>query len=182
METYDWSAFTKRIPLKTTIETVYNAWTTPSGLESWFLRKAEFKSKEGRVRKSNEFIQLNDEYEWMWFGYDDSTVEHGLVLEINGKDFFKFSFGKAGIVSLSVKLEEGETIVELTQSNIPIDAQSKAYYHLGCSEGWTFYLANLKSILEGGIDLRNKNEKIKKSGEFLKVLFVLSTFKNLRFY
>jgi hypothetical protein len=28
-------------------------------------------------------------------------------------------------------------------------------------EGWVFYLANLKSFPEGGIDLRNKNEKLK---------------------
>jgi len=31
---------------------------------------------------------------------------------------------------------------------------------VGCGEGWTFYLANLNSYLQGGIDLRNKNEKI----------------------
>jgi hypothetical protein len=35
-------------------------------------------------------------------------------------------------------------------------------YHLGCKTGWTFYLANLKSLMEGGIDLRNKNEKIQR--------------------
>jgi hypothetical protein len=28
---------------------------------------------------------------------------------------------------------------------------------MGCLGGWTFYLANLKSYLEGGVDLRNKN-------------------------
>lgn len=32
---------------------------------------------------------------------------------------------------------------------------------VGCGEGWVFYLANLKSILEGGIDLRNKNDAIR---------------------
>ena len=30
------------------------------------------------------------------------------------------------------------------------DDASRANYHLGCLTGWTFYLANLKSILEGG--------------------------------
>jgi hypothetical protein len=32
---------------------------------------------------------------------------------------------------------------------------------VGCGEGWTFYLTNLKSILEGGVDLRNKEMKLK---------------------
>ncbi|MOA18137.1 hypothetical protein D3C78_1384290 [compost metagenome] len=98
----------------------------------------------------------------MWFGYDDETIERGQVLEVNGKDFLKFTFGKAGVVSVELKQEEGETVVEITQSEIPTDERSKVYYHLGCSEGWTFYLANLKSVTEGGIDLRNKNEKIKR--------------------
>ena len=52
--------------------------------------------------------------------------------------------------------------MELTQEKIPLDEESKVNYHLGCMEGWTFYLANLKSILEGGIDLRNKNVNLTK--------------------
>ena len=32
---------------------------------------------------------------------------------------------------------------------------------MGCLEGWTFYLTNLKSVIEGGLDLRNKNLDIK---------------------
>jgi hypothetical protein len=36
----------------------------------------------------------------------------------------------------------------------------KQYYHVGCKTGWTFYLANIKSLYEGGKDLRNKNDKL----------------------
>ena len=53
---------------------------------------------------------------------------------------------------------KGETVVELTQSRIPEDENRGIY--VDCSYGWTFYLANLKSVLEGGIDLRNKNVDI----------------------
>ncbi len=51
-------------------------------------------------------------------------------------------------------------IVELSQEQIPTDERHKALYHVGCLEGWTFYLANLKSYLDGGLDLRNKNANI----------------------
>lgn len=74
----------------------------------------------------------------------------------------KFSFGEAGIVSVAIINEEGENIVELTQEEIPIDEEAKINYHMGCSEGWAFYLVNLKSILEGGIDLRNKDLRLKR--------------------
>ncbi len=37
--------------------------------------------------------------------WSDETVKRKIVLEANGKDFFKFSFGKAGIVSVTIKTE-----------------------------------------------------------------------------
>jgi len=55
---------------------------------------------------------------------------------------------------------ENQNIVDLTQEHIPSDEESKFNFHVGCSNGWVFYLANLKSIMEGGIDLRNKDEKL----------------------
>ena len=79
----------------------------------------------------------------------------------NKKDFIQFSFGKAGNCSITIKQEEGETIVELIQDHIPTDEQGMHYWHLGCKTGWTFYLANLKSLCEGGIDLRNRNVHVK---------------------
>jgi len=65
-----------------------------------------------------------------------------------------------GNCAVTIKKEEGETIVELVQDNIPTDEQGMHYWHLGCKTGWTFYLANMKSLYEGGIDLRNRNEKL----------------------
>ena len=65
-------------------------------------------------------------------------------------------------VSVAFRTEEGETIVELTQYNIAVDDRSKSNFHVGCMQGWTFYLANLKSLMEAGIDLRNKNEKLQR--------------------
>ena len=52
-------------------------------------------------------------------------------------------------------------IVELTQKNIPTDDNSKQHIRLGCHTGWSFYLVNLKSVYEGGLDLRNKETKLK---------------------
>ena len=49
------------------------------------------------------------------------------------------------------------TLVELTQKDIPVDELSKQEIRLGCHSGWSFYLVNLKSVYEGGLDLRNKD-------------------------
>ena len=157
---YDWSRFTVRINVNAPVDKLYQGWVTREGIEYWFLRFSEYKKPDGTLRGNKEAVEKADTYKWRWYGYPDSVTEEGTVLEVNGKNFFKFSFGKAGTCSVTIKQEQGETIVEMVQENIPTDEQSMHYYHVGCKTGWTFHFANMKSIFEGGIDLRNKNEKL----------------------
>lgn len=63
---------------------------------------------------------------------------------------------------VTIKEEGEECRVSLKQYYIPTDEAGKTNFHIGCMEGLVFYLANLKSKQEGGIDLRNKNPGIKK--------------------
>ncbi|WP_298735158.1 SRPBCC domain-containing protein [uncultured Chitinophaga sp.] len=160
MQKKDWSQFTLRIPVNASIQEIYDRWTSSGGLESFFLRQALFTSREGAVKEKEQRIAPGDTYEWRWFGFPDSVTETGNVLAANGKDFLQFIFGKAGTVSVRIKTMEGVTVVELTQENIPTDEDAKFNYHIGCQGGWLFYLVNLKSLMEGGIDLRNRNEKL----------------------
>lgn len=160
MSTYDWSRFVTRINVKASVDTLYNAWTTRAGIESWFLRLSEFKQRNGSIRDNDDNVNIGDTYKWLWYGHPDETVEYGEILDLNDTDYLKFSFGKAGVCTVRIKTEEGENIVELTQEEIPTDEKGMQSFHVGCKTGWTFYLANLKSILEGGVDLRNKNEKL----------------------
>jgi hypothetical protein len=158
---FEWSRFTVRIDIKNTnTEKLYRAWATRSGIEYWFLRMSEYIKPGGGLRNNDELVQKGDGYRWRWFGYSDEVTETGEILDCNGKDFFKFSFGKAGNCSVRIYEEEGEKIVELMQDEIATDDKSKSYFHVGCKTGWTFYLANMKSLYEGGIDLRNRNEKL----------------------
>jgi uncharacterized protein YndB with AHSA1/START domain len=161
MAMFNWKTFTVRIPINATVEKIYWCWSTKAGLEYWFLRLSDFKKVNSELREDNEFIQPGDTYKWLWHGWGDETVELGEISDCNQKDFLEFSFGKAGICRVNIKNEEGINVVELVQYNIPDDEQGMQYYHLGCKTGWTFYLTNLKSLLEGGIDLRNRNTQMK---------------------
>ena len=161
MANQDWTRFVKRITIKADSQAIYKAFSTPSGFEKWFLRKAIFTATNGDKRVDNEAIQPSDTYEFFWYGHPDTTTEKSHIIETNGKDYVKFGFSDDTTVAIRIKQEDGENVVELTQENIkPTDNPLNSLY-VWCGEGWTFYLANLKSILEGGIDLRNKNEKIK---------------------
>jgi uncharacterized protein YndB with AHSA1/START domain len=155
-----WSAFTLRVTIKADPQKIYDAWATQAGLESWFLRKAEFTTLERSKRGLADYIQKGDRYEWLWFGYGDDIVERREVVEANGKNLVRFIFSGGCTVTVVIKHEHGEVLAELKQENIPLEDDPKMNLCLNCSTGWTFYMANLKSVLEGGIDLRNKNDKI----------------------
>lgn len=159
-EEFDWSKFSVRININASLDALYQAWATRKGIESWFLRLSEYKKPDSRVTNNDELVQEGDTYKWLWYGWPDETVEHGKILEANGRDLFKFSFGKAGNCLVKIYTEQKTPIVELIQDNIPADEKGRQYWHIGCRTGWTFYLANMKSILEGGIDLRNKDMKL----------------------
>jgi uncharacterized protein YndB with AHSA1/START domain len=155
----DWSKFTKRIPVTATTRAIYNAWAIPEEIEKWFLAKAEYITEGSTYRPKFERVKAGDSYTWRWHGYADGAPETGKIVEANGHNTFSFTFADNCLVEVNILPEKSERIVQLTQKKIAPDEQLRLY--IGCGEGWTFYLANLKSILEGGIDLRNKNDKIK---------------------
>ncbi len=162
---YNWSTFTKRVNIKSSIEAVYDLCSTPEGFEKWFLRLAEFKNKDGLVLNANDSIAHGQSFRWLWYGWDDSVEEKGEVLEVNGKNLIKFTFGQEGaeemICTFKIYTEQDETILEILQENIPTDERGKTHYHLGCMTGWSFFMVNMKSVLENGYDLRNKNDQLK---------------------
>lgn len=155
----DWTQFTRRITVDYPARAVYEAWAIPSQIERWFLRSAEYVGFDGTAKNRDREVEAGDSYLWRWHGYLDDVSEAGLVTEANGLDRFAFTFTDNCLVTVDIKDEDGTGVVELTQSRIPDDPNHNIY--VDCSYGWAFYLANLKSVLEGGIDLRNKNVDIK---------------------
>lgn len=153
---FDWSQFSQWIKIKAPVQSIYNLWTTRSGIESWFLRMGEY-SRSGNVLPDDAPVAVGDTYRWRWHGYPDTITETGEVLEANGKNRFKFRFGEAGIVTVDIEdLGDGISKMTITQSDIPTTEEGKQNYHVGCSTGWTFYRCNMKAVVEGGVDIRNK--------------------------
>lgn len=157
MSSEDWSRFSVRINVKARRSDLYDAWSTRAGMEYWFLRSCEFVDRKGYILDQEEPATEGCQYTFLWYGYPDEVIERGEILEANGQDLFRFRFGKAGICTVRLLMAGDEQIVELVQDQIPEDERSKFLYHIGCKTGWTFYLTNLKSMYEGGIDLRNRD-------------------------
>ena len=158
MKNFDWTSFTRKIAVKTDLKSMYDAWAKSGNIESWFLSNCDYKSKDENIPK-DQYAEAGMTYAWSWYLWD--AVENGKVIIANGKDHFQFTFAGDCIVDVRLKEFKEHVIVAITQSNISEDDKSKVDIRLGCDKGWSFYLVNLKSIYEGGLDLRNKNAEIK---------------------
>ena len=150
MENFNWTQFSKRIFINTDLKSAYNAWAKKEEIVKWFLSEAAFYG-EGEEAEMVE----GSVYKWSWFA--QNHYEEGVIIQANGIDAVTFTFAGNCNVQVQLSKVKNQTLVELTQSEIPLDESSKENIRLGCAFGWTFYLLNLKSVLEGGLDLRNKD-------------------------
>jgi len=157
MNNFDWTSFTKRIAIKSSLSEIYEAWTVAANLEKWFLERVVFQTN-GNLLENTSAVKSGFQYDWYW--YLDATPMRGEILSANGKDFLQFTFEGSSLVDINLSTLDEYVIVELRHHNIPQDNNSKQHIRLGCSNGWAFYLHNLKSVYEGGIDLRNKDKKL----------------------
>jgi len=155
MENFDWTSFTKKIAIKAKLSDIYDAWTKASELEKWFLEKVSFFGANQQSLNQDKNVEKDNTYEWLWYLYDDAMS--GKIISANGIDQLQFTFEGNCLVDIKLSEKDDYTIVELRHYNIPTDDHSKQYIRLGCSNGWHFYLTNLKSVYEGGLDLRNKD-------------------------
>jgi uncharacterized protein YndB with AHSA1/START domain len=155
MESLSFSEFTKRIYIKAPLEQVYYHWGTRDGICTWFLRDAEYTDFSGKKRRGKDPIKAGDMYAWHWHNWD--LPEKGEVTFANGLDEIEFSFAGVSHVRLTMEPEEKAVLLNLCQYGIPTDEESKLNLHYGCSNGWTFWLANLKAYLEYGVLLHETN-------------------------
>lgn len=159
MKNFNWTTFTRKIAINAPLSEIYNAWTKAADLEQWFLSKANFEDQNKNVLSKNLSAEKGARYTWNWYLFDGA--EHGTITEANGKDFLQFTFAGDCLVDVQLSMHNDLVIVTLTQKNIPTDDVSKQEIRLVCSTGWSFFLLNLKSVYEGGLDLRNKDEDLK---------------------
>lgn len=156
MNSFDWTSFTRKIAVKAPMPQLYAAWTCTAEIEKWFLRQALFMRNE-TILEADVLAEPGDTYAWNWYGYD--VTENGRITAANGYSYLQFSFAGNCLVDVSLEEQHGFVVLELKQHNIPVDEHSKREIRLGCASGWSFFLLNLKSVYEGGLDLRNRDER-----------------------
>jgi uncharacterized protein YndB with AHSA1/START domain len=168
---FDWSQFQLGIYINAQPEALYNLWTTPVGLTRWFLRSAAFAPTDGppprntrrkivippfddlAPRPDDQRCEVNDRYLWEWH-YNGGIAGEEWVLAMRPPTKLTFGFGSRMEVEVLLRKQGRTCEVGLRQYNIPTNGRAKQNLHMGCRTAWTFFLTNLKSVAEGGADLR----------------------------
>ncbi len=142
---YDWTQFTEKIEIRATPARVFNAWTKEKEIIRWFVSEAILQPERGG-RFYMKFLT-------------GATGEES-VLAVRKNSYFKFSFGSDGeTVEVTFKKTVRGTDCILRQFGMKDTPQSRINWHMGCRNGWVFFLTNLKAYLEHKIDLRSGDPK-----------------------
>jgi len=167
---FDWTQFRVGIYIRAQPQDIFAMWSEAEGLCRWFLRSAAFAPSEGpsadrrakaaipafdtlTPRPDNEPCRTNDRYRWEWY-YDGGIVGEEWVREVRPPTRFVFGFGDGMEVEVIVRKHGKFCEVNLRQYNIPAGPRGRREMHMGCRLAWAFFLTNLKSVAEGGLDLR----------------------------
>ena len=166
LEDYEWTQFKQKEYIKAPLKEVFLKWTTPNGIMEWFLKDAEYESRDSKTRGGNEVVKPNDKYTWWFYS---RLVMKGKVLDVVPNSSFKFTFGKKEpgsdedvVVNVAFNEKNGITEIELTQSNIADNEYGRVSYNLSCMVGWSYFMTNLRSLFESGFDYREKDEELAK--------------------
>jgi uncharacterized protein YndB with AHSA1/START domain len=139
-----------RVYVNAPMDRIYKSWATVAGLERWFAARARMLSPEGRDLGREGPAEEGGRYSWQWA---DGTREDGTFIEVDNSTLLKFTYGRDVLVTVKLMLTSKGVLVDAHQHAQRSDAENLALA-LDDSNGWTFYLANLKSVLEHGADLR----------------------------
>jgi len=161
MEKFDWSYFIRKMYIKVPREQAFAMWVDPLKITQFWLSNAKYFSA-GQELPSTDPAGTGNHYEWSFYS---GLVMKGQILDVIPNQLFKFTFGKKyqnsdEMVEVSVFMADDDegTRIELLQENIGEDEFGRVNYFLSCQMGWLFALTNLKSVLEQGFDLREKDQ------------------------
>lgn len=166
-ESYNWGKFRLEIFVRCDVEKAFRAWATTQGIQSWFRNDVRVLRGGEALHDGRTYLAVGDEM--LWADFEGQELAPSKILDVKEKISITQTFdSKTILLTNRFRAVPGGTVVELTQDKMPTDPDSRAAWHLSCFAGWTFRLANLKSVLEHGIDIReNDPELIFKPGQFI---------------
>ena len=160
---FDWTQFKREVFIQADLPTLFQAWTKPGEITKWFIASAIVTTASHHPRPKDEIMQVGDQYHWQW--HQDLQAK-GTILEVVENERLQFTFGDSEpdpdekiVVTVTFNDLGDTTSVVLQQENLPDSEQGHVQWYMGCNMGWSFFMTNLKALLEHGVDLRETDQE-----------------------
>lgn len=158
---YDWTQFVVTMYYRADPDLVWRAWSTPDGLESFFIERCEATTPDGRPLASSDQVTTGTRFRWTW---RQGIAIDGHFTEVAERGRVAFTFGDMHVAVGLCETPDGVR-VDLHQTEIPDTPDGRVRGHLNCRSCWIHFLTNLASILASDTDLRHPNPTVVSSME-----------------
>jgi uncharacterized protein YndB with AHSA1/START domain len=149
----DWTRFHLYVAIDATPDRIFQAWATSSGMESFFVEMMAIRDNSGRLLALDEPAVAGCQYVWRW---DSGALVSGEFIDVLPGHELAFSFGESK-VRVRLHPQDGACILELCQYDMEDTEQNRMHLHSNCRAAWVYFLTVLKTLLEHGIDGRDKS-------------------------
>ncbi len=152
---HGWTRFDVCLYIEASPREVLARWHNARGIESFFVGEARFTDESGREKSPEAKIDAGDTYDWR--GIHGFRMQ-GRIAEATARRV-AFTFGSRYFVEVTVTPHGAGTLLRLHQSGMADDPDDRVAGSLNCRSCWIYFLTTLKSQLEFGIDLRDRNRQ-----------------------
>jgi uncharacterized protein YndB with AHSA1/START domain len=136
------------VTIKSSPEVVFKALTQADELMRWFPTRAESDPRPGGKFKLT----------WEFANANENGAQQGEYVEVVPNRKLSYTWTAESIptlVTFNLNEADGETIVELDHSSMRDGADHEKLHDMHANQ-WGFFMMNLKSYLEAGMDLRKE--------------------------
>lgn len=144
-----------KLKIRRSAKEVYKVFSSALGTNQWFTSEAQFLEFGNKPRKDYITIDTNDVFSWNFYEEGIGRITGEVLLNIK-KDFLKFSFKHNTVFSVLISGQQQITELELVHEGFKLNDSLHLELYNNWNRKWSFYLANLRSVLEFNNDLRWK--------------------------
>ena len=148
-----WKQFQRKIYIQASPRDVFTALATTRGMRHWMLASATFYDAEQDILADDTVPSAGHTFSWQW--RTGQEPEKGRVSSLSRNQYLSYILQEdQQSISFQLKRKGAYTHLILTQQHDFNDKDRNRQVYLEGFSQWTFLLTNLKSVLEGGKDLR----------------------------
>lgn len=148
---HNWTKFNVYLHIDADPDRVLEGWKCAKGLKNFFIADMQVTDENHIPREDHELLRSGDLYAWQ--GVHNYSGE-GKILKSDTTEF-SFTFGTSYIVNVTVEPQSKGTLLNLEQSDMTDTPEERVNGTLNCRSCWIYFMINLKSYLEHGVDLRD---------------------------